>query len=218
MQQDTDLEHPLGTNELLIRLNELGFKADRHTMARDIDVLNSQGYEVMLVKSGNVTAFRYLREMSEIVMLTYRDGEIHTEVIDKFHTDMNVVGSLSASVPAGTPDMVDDVFVEEYFPLPSALLRGLSGKFYMMPVIGQSMVDAGVDDGDYVIFKEDSIPKLGDIVVAYVPENGNTLKRHCKDKKGTYLWAENESWSDEKRMYGRQFEVKGVAIKVLKDM
>lgn len=169
-------------------------------------------------KMSNVTAFRYLREMSEIGMLTYRDGEIHTEVIDKFHTDMNVVGSLSASVPAGTPDMVDDVFVEEYFPLPSALLRGLSGKFYMMPVIGQSMVDAGVDDGDYVIFKEDSIPKLGDIVVAYVPGNGNTLKRYCKDKKGTYLWAENESWSDEKRMYGRQFEVKGVAIKVLKDL
>ena len=37
----------VGTNELLIRLNKLGFKADRHTMTRDIDVLNSQGYEVM---------------------------------------------------------------------------------------------------------------------------------------------------------------------------
>ena len=52
LQQDTDLEHHMGTNELLIRLNELGFKSDRHTMTRDIDVLNSQGYEVMLVKSG----------------------------------------------------------------------------------------------------------------------------------------------------------------------
>ncbi len=49
LQQDTDLEHPLGKNELLIRLNELGFKADRHTMTRDIDVLNSQGYEVMYI-------------------------------------------------------------------------------------------------------------------------------------------------------------------------
>ena len=169
-------------------------------------------------KMSNVTAFRYLREMSELGMLTYRDGEIHTEVIDKLHTEMEVVGSLSSSVPAGAADMVDDVYVEEYFPLPAALLHGLSGKFYMMPVVGQSMVDAGVDDGDYVIFREDSTPKLGDIVVAYIPGNGNTLKSFRRDNKGVYLWAENESWSDEKRMFGRQFEVRGVAIKVMKDL
>lgn len=54
-------------------------------------------------KMSNVTAFRYLREMTELGMLTYRDGEIHTEVIDKFHTNMEVVGSISFSVPAGTP-------------------------------------------------------------------------------------------------------------------
>lgn len=63
LQQDTDLEHPLGTNELLIRLNKLGFKADRHTMTRDIDVLNSQGYEVMLVKSGKQNAY-YIEDRS----------------------------------------------------------------------------------------------------------------------------------------------------------
>ena len=79
------------------------------------------------------------------------------------------------------------LYVEEYFPLPSALLHGLSGKFYMMPVIGQSMVDAGVDDGDYIIFREDSSQKLGDIVVAYIPGNGNTLKRYCRDNIGVYL-------------------------------
>ena len=45
LQQDTDLENPLSTNDLLNKLNELGFKADRHTIVRDIDILNSQGYE-----------------------------------------------------------------------------------------------------------------------------------------------------------------------------
>lgn len=166
----------------------------------------------------NVTAFRYLKEMSELEMLKYENGEIHTDMIDKFNTDMNIVGSLSASVPAGSPDMVDDVYVDEYFPLPSALLHGLDGKFYMMPVSGQSMIDAGVDDGDYVIFREDSAPDLNDIVVAYIPGEGNTLKRYRKDRKGVYLWAENESWSDVERMFGRKFEIRGVAIKVMKDL
>ncbi|MCR5540622.1 MAG: hypothetical protein K6F71_07375 [Ruminococcus sp.] len=85
-------------------------------------------------RMSNVTAFRYLKEMSELGIIKYEDGKIHTDLIDKFTTDMNIVGALSASVPAGSPDMVDDVFVDEYFPLSSALLQGLSGKFYMMAV------------------------------------------------------------------------------------
>lgn len=169
-------------------------------------------------KMSNVTAYRYLKEMSELEILRYEDGEIHTDLIDKFNTEMNTVGALNASVPAGCPDMVDDVFVDEYFPLPSALLNGLSGKFYMMPVCGESMVNAGVDDGDHVIFKEDNCPNEGDIVVAYIEGEGNTLKRYCKDEKGAYLWAENESWTDEKRMFGRKFEVRGIAVKVMKDL
>ena len=166
----------------------------------------------------NVSAFRYLKAMSERDMLSYINGKIHTEIIDKFNTDLNVIGALSASVPAGSPDMVDDVFVEEYLPLPSALLHGSSGKFYMMPVNGESMVDAGVDDGDYVIFREDQFPHENDIVVAYIPGDGNTLKRYCKDENGAYLWAENESWTDDRRMFGRRFEVRGVAVKVMKDI
>ena len=169
-------------------------------------------------KMSNVTAFRYLKEMSERGILRYEDGEIHTDLIDKFNTDMNIVGALSASVPEGSPDMVDDVFVDEYFPLPSALLHGLTGKFYMMPVCGESMVDAGVDDGDHVIFREDTDPQEGDIVVAYIEGEGNTLKRYCKDENGPFLWAENESWSEKKRMFGRMFEVRGIAVKVMKDL
>ncbi|MBR1382414.1 MAG: hypothetical protein IJ555_15370 [Ruminococcus sp.] len=202
---------------------------DKNLMLKILDFVNQYALENMgkapstreigdSFGMSNVTAFRYLKEMSELEMLKYENGEIHTDMIDKFNTDMNIVGSLSASVPAGSPDMVDDVYVDEYFPLPSAFLHGLTGKFYMMPVSGQSMVDAGVDDGDYVIFREDNSPHLNDIVVAYIPGEGNTLKRYRKDKKGAYLWAENESWYEEDRMFGRQFEIRGVAIKVMKDL
>ncbi len=129
-------------------------------------------------RMSNVTAFRYLKEMSELGIIKYEDGKIHTDLIDKFNTDMYIVVALITAVPAGSPDMVDDVFVDEYFPLPSALLQGLSGKFYMMPVCGESMVDAGVDDRDLVIFREDNYPHEGDIVVAYIEGEGNTLKRY----------------------------------------
>ena len=56
LQQDTDSEHPLGTNSLLQRLADIGFAADRRTVARDIEILNAQGYEVMHVKDGKQNA------------------------------------------------------------------------------------------------------------------------------------------------------------------
>lgn len=166
----------------------------------------------------HVTAHRYLISMTELGMLRYEGREIHTDLTDKINIDYNLVGAIDASVPAGTPDMVDDAYVEEYVSLPSSFLRGLKGKFYSMPVRGESMISAGIDDGDLVIFQENSQPAEGDIVVAYIDGEGNTLKRFLSDKKGAYLWAENETWSNKKRMFGRKFTVRGIAVKILKDI
>ena len=63
LQQDTDSEHPLSTNSLLQRLAELGYTADRRTVARDIEILNAQGYEVMQVKDGKQNAY-YIEDRS----------------------------------------------------------------------------------------------------------------------------------------------------------
>lgn len=166
----------------------------------------------------NVSAYRFLKKMSDIGMISYEDGEIHTEVIDKIQGEMRMMGRLNASVPAGSPDMVDDAYVEQYFPIPAALVNDLSGKFYMMAVKGVSMIDAGIDDGDYVIFREDNDPDEDDIVVAYIEGEGNTLKRFCRDKRGPYLWAENEGWTAKERNFGRKFIVRGIAIKVMKNV
>ncbi|SDB41223.1 Predicted DNA-binding transcriptional regulator YafY, contains an HTH and WYL domains [Ruminococcaceae bacterium FB2012] len=63
LQQDTDSEHPIATHSLLQRLAELGYTADRRTVARDIEILNAQGYEVMQVKDGKQNAY-YIEDRS----------------------------------------------------------------------------------------------------------------------------------------------------------
>ena len=63
LQQDTDSGHPIANNTLLCHLAELGFTADRRTIARDIDILNAQGYEVMQVKVGKQNAY-YIEDRS----------------------------------------------------------------------------------------------------------------------------------------------------------
>ena len=47
ISQETDEEHPIGTNELLERLSELGLDIDRRTLYLDIQALNDCGYEIM---------------------------------------------------------------------------------------------------------------------------------------------------------------------------
>ena len=166
----------------------------------------------------NVSAYHLLQKMAQLGMIRYERGEIRTDVIDKYRNDLVSVGTLCSTLPAGYPDMVDDAYVEEYFPIPAALVRGMSGKFYMMKISGESMIDAGVDDGDYVIFCEDNSARLGDIIVAFVEGKGNTLKRLSKKNGKQYLLAENKSWTDDERDFGTEFAVRGVAIKVMKDL
>ncbi len=166
----------------------------------------------------NVSAYHLLQKMAQLGMIQYEHGEIRTDVIDKYRNELVSVGTLCSTLPAGCPDMVDDAYVEEYFPIPAALVRGMSGKFYMMKISGESMIDAGVDDGDYVIFREDNTARLGDIIVAFVEGRGNTLKRLSKKNGKRYLLAENENWTEDERDFGTDFAVRGVAIKVMKDL
>ena len=164
-----------------------------------------------------VSAYRYLRSMDELGMIRYDHGEIRTDRIDKIEPMTNLSPSFSNAIPAGPADEVEG-YVEEYVSIPSVFTDGLGGKFYILKVTGDSMVSAGIDSGDLVIIREQMDAREGDIVAALLNHNSSTLKRLCKDEDGKYLWAENETWSDDKRFYGRNFEVQGVAIKVVKDI
>lgn len=53
LRQDSDLEHPLRTGQLLERLSQRGISCDRRTLARDIADLNAQGFEVMRCMCGH---------------------------------------------------------------------------------------------------------------------------------------------------------------------
>jgi len=57
LQQDSDLDNPIGTNDLCERLSKVGVTTDRRTIAKDIAFLNEQGYEIMQTKISRQNAF-----------------------------------------------------------------------------------------------------------------------------------------------------------------
>ncbi len=166
---------------------------------------------------GRVNAYRYLKAMDELGMLRYRDGRIHTERIDKIAPIGDMSPSYIDSIPAGTPDEIE-AHVSEYVSIPEVFVENQKGPFYILKVSGDSMVDAGIDSGDLVIVRKTPEARAGEIVVALTRGSGNTLKRVKEDGDGLYLWAENESWSDEKRFFGRDFTVQGVAVRMVKNV
>lgn len=162
-------------------------------------------------------AFGYLKAMDQRGMIRYENGVIHTDVIDKVVAPAQLCKGYIEGINAGTPSEVEG-YVDSYFTIPPMFLDGRKGNFFTLKVDGDSMVDAGIDDGDIVICRECEEAREKDIVVAYIRGSGSTLKRYKRDKKGPYLWAENNSWSNDDRLIGREFDIQGVAIKLLKNI
>ncbi|MET3288649.1 transcriptional repressor LexA [Brevibacillus fluminis] len=95
-----------------------------------------------------------------------------------------VVGKVTAGLPITA---IEDV--EDYFPLPESIVT--SDKVYMLRVSGESMIEAGILDGDYVIVRQQNVANNGDIVVAMTEEDEATVKRFFKEKNHFRLQPEN---------------------------
>lgn len=86
---------------------------------------------------------------------------------------------------------------------------------YVLQVRGESMKDAGIMDGDYVVIQEKPEPSRGDMIVALV--NGEaTLKRYYKEKDHIRLQPENPTMEPILVKPGTPFEIQGICIGVIR--
>ena len=161
-------------------------------------------------------AFGYLKAMDRLGLIKYDGGIIRTDVLDKMTVPSRLCRGYIEGITAGAPAEVEG-YVDSYFPIPPVFLDGKKGSFFTLKVTGDSMVDAGIENGDIVICRESEEARTDDIIVAYIRGAGSTLKRYCMDE-GPFLWAENKTWNIDDRMFGREFDIQGVAIKVLKNL
>ncbi|PXA73348.1 repressor LexA [Caulobacter sp. D4A] len=114
-------------------------------------------------------------------------------------------------IAAGTP--IDAIQHErDRLPVPESMLGG--GEHYVLEVQGDSMIEAGILDGDYVIIKKGDTANSGEIVVALVGEEA-TLKRLRKKGGSIALEAANPKY--ETRIFGPdQVEVQGKLVGLIR--
>jgi repressor LexA len=98
---------------------------------------------------------------------------------------------LIGKVTAGQPITAIEN-VEEFFPLPQHLAPA-DEQVFMLEIMGDSMIEAGILDGDYVIVRQQQTANNGDIVVAMTEEDEATVKRFFKEQDFVRLQPENSS-------------------------
>jgi repressor LexA len=125
---------------------------------------------------------------------------------------LNVVElPLVGRVAAGEPIYADEN-IEDYVAVPTQL-GGDRGSF-LLTVHGESMIEAGINDGDYVVVREQPTADNGDIVVAMIGEDA-TVKTFYREKDSIRLQPQNAAFEP---IYSRDVQIVGKVVALLRTL
>lgn len=165
-----------------------------------------------LVGHSKSTVHGYLKDLNESGRIVYDGTTLATEAMRKADHAYTLAPILGA-VACGAPQYEEENY-EAYVALPEALFG--KGEHFVLEAKGESMIEAGIEPGDYVVVRKQSTAEEGDIVVALV-DNETTLKRFYRDEKRKCirLHPENKDMTD---IFVEKCYVQGVARHVIKKL
>ena len=169
------------------------------------------GTEVGVAKG---TAYTYLTRMNELGMIRYDGKDIITNLSDRINKEVNntpIIGRVVCGDPVQEEEMV-----EEYVDLPASIFG--YGELFILEAYGDSMNQAGIDAGDYVVVRKQNTASSGDLVVALT--NGeNNLKRiqFDNDRQVIALCPESSNKRHKVKEY-KEVQIQGVATHVIKKL
>lgn len=150
------------------------------TVHAHLNALESKGY---ITRDGAKS--RSMAITSSIDSTQASSARARGSIDDRSLVQLPLVGR----VAAGTPILAEQN-IEEEVPLPTSLFGDRNS--FLLTVHGDSMIDAGIFDGDTLLVREQSTADNGDIVVAMIDE-GATVKSYYKEDDCIRLQPHNES-------------------------
>jgi repressor LexA len=157
---------------------ELGM-GSKNAVLSHLDALVKKGY---IERSSKARDIRVLKRLN-------RERAMNNNLAIESILELPVIGT----VAAGTPVLTEEN-IERFIYVPNYLVQSKQPCFALR-VHGDSMMNAGIFDGDLVIVQSTQLAKNGDIVVALIG-NEVTVKRLVISERQRYLKAENPAFSD----------------------
>lgn len=179
----------------LTSLEHKGFIRRERESARAIIILD-KGWKVLGVTQEANSTNSFAQEHS-----FYENPDTSTII------QLPLLGRVAAGEPIYAEQNIDDTFS-----LPKQLV-GDRGSF-MLTIKGDSMIEAGINDGDYVVVRQQPTADNGDIVVALIGEDA-TVKTFYKEKDYVRLQPQNSAMEP---IYSRDVQIIGKVIALLRAM
>lgn len=168
--------------------------------------------DILGISKGSVS--NYISEMSKQGLIKNKGGNrgIFTNTMIKQQSSvvkLPVVGSIACGIP-----LFAEENIESYLTISKEFLG--NGSYFVLIAKGDSMIDAGINDGDMVIVRQQKVAEEGQIIVALINDEA-TLKRYYIDKlqNKIRLHPENKAIKD---MFYKNVDIQGVAIKIVKNL
>lgn len=138
------------------------------------------------------TCHLYLKKLEERGLISVGGNKKRAIMLTNAHATPAINVPLIGTITAGTPIFAYEN-LEEYCPLPSEF--GDEKELFMLRVKGDSMIEAGIFNGDRVIVKKQESCRNGEIAIAYYEESA-TVKRFYKKDDHIVLHPENSTMKD----------------------
>lgn len=167
------------------------------------DFINKKGYPPAVREIGeavglssSASVHNHLRRLQEIGFIARDSAKPRalelTSDTDSWRNKLLVPVPLVGKVTAGIPILAVEN-VEETYPIPRDLI-GCDEDVFMLSVSGDSMINAGILDHDYIIARKQNFANNGDIVVALIDNEETTVKRYYRELRRVRLQPENEKY------------------------
>lgn len=164
----------------------------------------------MQIKSP-ATTYNHVQALVHKGYLRMRDGQLRSvELTEKSNMfTKGVELPLAGTIAAGRP--IEAIEERDTMTVPLELLPNLN--CYVLQVRGDSMIDAGILDGDYVIVERNFYPHNGDVVVALLDNENVTLKKYYRENDRIRLQPANKKM---KPIYTKNPTIQGIIRAVLR--
>jgi len=182
MKEALDLRSKSGIHRLITALEERGFIRRLAHRARAIEIVKLP--EAMERPGFSPTGFT--PKVIQGDRVTAPKGAMAIEPVHAM--ELPVMGRIAAGVPI---EAIQEV--SHHISVPGSMLSG-KGQHYALEVKGDSMIEAGINDGDIVVIREQTSAENGDIVVALVEDSEATLKRFRRRGNMIALEAANPAY------------------------
>ena len=200
MKEALDLRSKSGIHRLITALEERGFIRRLAHRARALEIVKLP--ESLLAKKPGFEPRVIAGDKPDTLPRNARSVETTGAV------ELPVMGRIAAGVPIAAISEVSHTVA-----VPQSMLG--AGEHYALEVRGDSMIDAGINDGDVVVIRQTTSADNGDIVVALVEDSEATLKRFRRSNGMIALEAANPAY--ETRLYrDDQVKVQGRLVGLIR--